>query len=91
MLNAIGTRIDRVGTVGYSDILENRRTIIDGQISQRLFKNGEIKFSVSDLLQQPFVFFQDENDNQKYDAKSDKVIWKIKPGMSYSMSISYRF
>ncbi|MBL7925868.1 MAG: hypothetical protein JNK61_03080 [Bacteroidia bacterium] len=61
------------------------------EVTQRFLKNGEIKLSVSDILQQPYNFFQDENDNNKYDHASDKVIWKIKPGMSYSLSVSYLF
>lgn len=91
MFNRIGRRIAFVGTNGYQDIYENPRSVLDFQISQRLFKNGELKLNVSDILNQNATFYQDFNRSGKYEESEDKLITGIKYGTNFSLSFSYKF
>lgn len=61
LYNKIGRRIWLVGSNGYLDTYEAPRDLFDVQISQMLGKNFQIKFTVSDLFNQPYTFYQDQN------------------------------
>ncbi|HRG33196.1 MAG: TonB-dependent receptor [Saprospiraceae bacterium] len=88
LYNRIGRRIWLVGSNGYQDTYEAPRDLFDLQISQMLGKNFQIKFTVSDLFNQPFTFYQDQNDSKKYDA-DDTVILQNTFGTNYSLGLTY--
>ncbi len=96
--NRIGRRIWLVGdeeagnTKRYYNIFENPRTVLDAQISKRIFKNGEIKLNAGDILNQTLVFYEDRNANGKFD-KDGMDINRISSrfGSNYSLSFTYRF
>ena len=89
--NKIGRRIFQVGYDGYKNIYEAPRNLLDLQISKTIFKSGEIKFSVSDILNDVSVFYQDQDDDGKYVAEKDSRISSIISGTSYGLSFSYKF
>ncbi|MBP6334056.1 MAG: carboxypeptidase-like regulatory domain-containing protein [Bacteroidia bacterium] len=89
--NRIGKRIYQVGNSGYLSIEESPRNLLDFQVSKRVFQNGEIKFTVSDILNEPGVFYQDQNDNGRYAADIDSGISTYNYGTNYSLSVSYKF
>lgn len=91
LYNRVGRRIAFVGTNGYQDIYENPRSILDFQISKRLFENGEIKLNISDIFNQNAAFYQDFNRSKKYEIGEDKLITGIKYGTNFSLSFSYKF
>jgi outer membrane receptor protein involved in Fe transport len=92
MYNRIGRRIAFVGTNGYQDIYENPRNVMDVQVSKRLLKNkAELKLNVSDLFNNPGVFYQDFNMSKKYEPSEDKQIMGVKYGRNVSLSFSYTF
>jgi hypothetical protein len=91
LVNRVGRRIAFVGTNGYQDIYENPRTILDFQITKTLFKNGELKFNASDLLNQRAVFYQDFNRSGKYEETEDNRINGVRFGRNLSLSFSYKF
>ncbi len=100
LYNRIGKRISIVGfgryengsfTPDYPDIYENPRDVIDLQISRKAFKNkGEIKLSVSDLLNQKAILYQDSNNDKKY-SSDDQIIRSIKYGTTFNLSVGYNF
>ncbi len=91
MFNRIGRRIAFVGTNGYQDIYENPRSILDFQVSKRIFKKGELKFNISDIFNQRAVFYQDFNLSKKYEESVDKEITGIRYGRNVTLSFSYNF
>ncbi|MEZ4891923.1 MAG: hypothetical protein R2778_02780 [Saprospiraceae bacterium] len=59
IFNVIGDRISQVGTVGYGDIYE-APPALDFRF-QNIGERGEIKFTWGDILNQDFLYYQDEN------------------------------
>ncbi|MFZ4863731.1 TonB-dependent receptor domain-containing protein [Sphingobacterium sp. Mn56C] len=103
MYNRIGRRIDIVGFGGYTDnsytdyfaeypnIYEAPRDLFDAQVSKRfLRKKLEVKVSASNILDSKRLFYQDINDNKKYD-KDDHLINSVRFGRNFSVSLGYRF
>lgn len=91
LYNRIGRRIAQVGSNGYLDIYEAPRSLFDIQLSKRIFKNGEIKFTASDILNQAIIFYQDQNGSGKYENGTDTQITNMKLGSTFSMALSYKF
>jgi TonB-dependent receptor len=91
VFNRIGDRIFQVGNQGYLSILEAPRSVFDLQVSKRIFDKGELKLGISDLLNRPAVFYQDQNGNGKYDAGNDSRISNTVTGTTVSLSVAYKF
>lgn len=74
-VNRIGRRIafvrEKNGLV--PDLWENPRTVVDFSISKTFYKHFEFKFTLSDLLAQDLIFYQDNNDNGKFDDISTNI------------------
>ena len=92
--NKTGRRIAFVGAPKLAkyglDIYENPRTIIDFQVAKQ-FKKFDIKFTLGDLLAQDLVFYQDIDDNKKYNAEKDNSIFNYNMGRTVSLSFNYKF
>jgi hypothetical protein len=99
LVNRIGQRIEAVGNdpVGIPDIYENGRTIIDIQLSQKVFrKKGEIKLNISDLLNQKSIFYQNYrtdlhkiSDKRSYKSSEDRIWASYRYGSSIGLSFTY--
>lgn len=89
--NMIGRRIDAVGSVGYLDIYEAPRPLVDVQVAKRVLKDGNVKLTIADLLSSDAVFYQDQNDDGKYTKEADTQILRIVPGTRFTLSFSYKF
>ncbi len=91
LLNRIGRRIFIVGNgTDQLNIWEAPRTLLDAQITQRLGRNAEMKLSVSDILGQYARFYEDTNDNGKYDAGTDALRIQSRYGTNFSLSLAYK-
>jgi outer membrane receptor protein involved in Fe transport len=91
LYNRIGRRIAEVGAVGYLDVYEDSRPLLDFQVSKRFLKNGDVKLNISDFLHRDVVYYQDQNKNGQYDKDADTRITNIITGINYSLSLSYKF
>ncbi|MFZ7115650.1 MAG: TonB-dependent receptor domain-containing protein [Bacteroidota bacterium] len=89
--NKIGRRIFQVGYEGYKSIYEAPRNLLDLQVSKAIFKSGELKFSISDILNNVAIFYQDQDGDGKYVADKDSRISAITTGTNYGLSFSYKF
>lgn len=89
--NEIGRRIIAVGSSEYLDIYEAPRPILDAQISKRVFQNGAVRIGFQDLLARDGTFYQDFNDDGRYDAEDDKNIINVTTGRIISLGFSYKF
>jgi len=101
LYNRIGRRLSVVGfgqyvegkfQADYPDIYEAPRDLIDLQISKKIIRNkGEIKLNVRDLLNQRLNFYQDLNDNKRYDKANDQLINSVRFGTNVTLSFGYKF
>lgn len=103
------TRVGRTLVVGgelhaYEDVYENPRDVFDLQLSAKLLKQRmELKFNVSDFLNQDIIVYRNTNSrgvsNKEEDRTSlgmdynagDDVKSRINKGVNYSFSVSYKF
>jgi len=91
-VNKIGRRIFLVGNVGEPSIYENPRTVIDAQVSKTFFKHLEIKINLKDILANNYIFYQDLNNNGKYDkAGGDNLMNSLYNGRTISLGASWKF
>lgn len=92
MHNFVGQRISTVGYLGYADIYERGRHIIDFQIAKKLMKQkAEFKLTLADILAQDEIFYQNNNTDKTYQENTDNLIRKTNFGANIGLSFSYNF
>lgn len=102
LFNRVGRRILLASAVGA--VWENPRSIIDFTITQRIAPKMELRFTVSDLLNQAAIFYIDRNNNKKYDGDitilnpgvqfsttRDVLYSSFKPGTNVGLTFNYTF
>lgn len=94
LYNRIGERIVEVGDAGEGipDIYESSRNLLDFQISKDFLQKGNIRLNVSDILNQPFIFYQNPEgtDHTTYNSNDDLTIG-YRTGTNIGITIGYRF
>ena len=90
MTDQAGKRGERQSKIG-----QNPRTVVDFQVS-KAFKYWDYKLTAGDILAQDLVFYQDINDNKKYDysetpGQGDNTVFRYKMGYTVTAAIAYRF
>ncbi len=92
LFNQIGRRIVFVGGSDQPPIWENPRPVLDFQIAKKVFKDkGEVKLSIADIFNKKAIFYNDLNDNKKYDKNIDAFAIKRNYGTNVSISFGYNF
>jgi TonB-dependent receptor len=90
LVNRIGRRIAFVGNTTFEPIWENPRTLLDLQFTKKILKNkAEIKITANDLLNQNLTFYQDRNDNKRFNSGTDKVFNQFKQGTNFGLAITF--
>jgi outer membrane receptor for ferrienterochelin and colicin len=94
LFNRIGKRIFLVGDIqagaGSPDVYENPRSLIDFQISKKFADNkAEIRFSISDILNQRQIFYQNNNSNTDYNKNADATRFSRKFGTTFGVTLNY--
>lgn len=89
--NVIGRRIFIVGNVQEPNVWENSRNVIDFQFAKS-FKDEkfQLKVNLRDVLAQDLIFYQDLNNNKKYDEGTDNRWQETNFGQTLSVSLSYK-
>ncbi|UYQ93250.1 TonB-dependent receptor [Chitinophaga horti] len=90
LFNLIGQRIAQVGNATTPNIWENPRPLLDFQITQKVFKNADIKFSAADILNQKATFYWGQ-DKKKYNEGKDLVLSQFTYGTNISVTFNYKF
>lgn len=92
LYNRIGQRLNVVGNGAIRDIYENPRDLVDLQISKKVLKrNGELRFTVNDLLNQKVLSYHNIDDKKTYSPSSDAVFTSYKPGTTFTLAFNYNF
>ncbi len=89
--NVIGDRVAQVGTVGYGDIYERHRNLLDFSVAKKLGSKGEMKLTWGDILRPEFMYYQDNNSSHKYEADKDNVMQSLSLGSTITLSMGYKF
>ncbi len=91
LYNVIGRRIIEAGFLGYDNVWEAPRNLIDAQISKVFNDKFEVKINISDILNQKRIYYQDIDKDEKFDEKKDNKIISTNWGTTYSFSFAYKF
>ena len=94
LFNQVGKRIYLVGDIqagaGAPDVYENPRALVDFQISKKFSNNkAEIRFTISDILNQRQIFYQNINSNTEYDKTIDATRFSRRFGTTYGVTLNY--
>jgi hypothetical protein len=96
LYNRIGPRLALVGDpvgAGFYDIYEKPRNLIDLGVSKKLWDNkGELKLTVSDLLNNQFAFYDNPTTKAGYDFDGgDRINYAYRPGTTITIGFTYNF
>jgi len=94
LFNQVGKRIYLVGDLqagsATPDVFENPRALVDFQISKKFAENkAEIRFTISDILNQRQIFYQNNNSSTEYSAGSDAIRFSRKFGTTFGVTLNY--
>jgi outer membrane receptor protein involved in Fe transport len=92
LFNQIGPRIYLVGDafVGSPDVYEAPRALIDFQLAKKVLKNkGEVKLTISDLLNSTQYFYQNVNEKKSFQKNVDAYRFTRKYGSTYNLTFNY--
>lgn len=96
VVNRIGRRIAYVGvdpTFGDTrqDIFEAPRTVVDFQLGKNIGKFN-LKLTIGDLLKQNLTYYQDADQNGKYEAGGkDRLMFQFTNGMTMGLTAGLTF
>ena len=91
LYNRAGDRIFIVGTSTIPTTWENGRDVIDFQVSKSLLKKkAELKFTISDLLNQPYTFYWDYDGKVGNNTATDKPFQTYKLGTTFTLGFTCR-
>ncbi|NCU02826.1 MAG: TonB-dependent receptor [Chitinophagaceae bacterium] len=92
LYNKIGQRLALVGNTDFGDIYERPRDLIDLQLSQKILKRkGEVRLTVSDILNQPIQTYENRNSTKSYQPGTDKTFSSYTPGTTFTVAFTYDF
>ena len=92
LYNQIGHRLAFVGNAGdgYYDIYEAGRPVLDLQLSQKVIqKKGEIRLSVSNLLDKKQYFYSNVNDKLQFKKSQDVIRFARNYGTTFNLVFNY--
>ena len=94
LYNRVGNRLALVGysSLGFPDIYENPRDIIDFQISKKILKKkAEVKLSFSDILNEDFMFYENVDTKRSFKKGTDRIFSSYRPGSTVTLGFTYDF
>ncbi|HRB78944.1 MAG TPA: hypothetical protein PKY86_01950, partial [Niabella sp.] len=92
LYNRLGRRLNIAAGALFPGVWETPRDLVDMQLSLKVLKKkGEVKLNVNDLLNQPFTFYYDMDENKKYAMSKDETLSSYKAGSSFSLTFLYTF
>lgn len=95
VLNRVGRRIAFVGVDPQfadtrQDIYEQPRTVIDLQAGKNIGKLN-VKLTAGDILRQDLLYYQDANQDKKFSAENDRILFNFTNGFTTTLALSYAF
>lgn len=96
LYNRVGPRLYLVGDpngAGFYDIYEKPRNLLDFQASRKVLNgNGELKLTVSDILNNQFAFYDNPSGKAGYHfGQGDRINYGYKQGTTVTIGFTYDF
>lgn len=92
LYNRIGQRLALVGNADFGDIYERPRHLFDFQFTQKILKRkGELRLTISDLLNQPIETYENRNVAKAFNSGTDKIFSSFTPGTTFTIGFTYDF
>ncbi len=94
LYNRIGERLTLVGGRDQLlyDIYERPRDLVDFQLAMKVIKRrGEIRFTVSDIVNQKFYLYENVNDKKSFQSGTDRLWNSYTPGTNITLGFTYDF
>ncbi|WP_165871387.1 TonB-dependent receptor [Flaviaesturariibacter flavus] len=98
LFNRIGRRILFAGNVnqstgvGIPEIWENPRSLLDLQLGKKVLSGkGEVRINLSDILNQPAIFYHDLDNNKKFNSNKDVQAIRRIYGTGVGVTFAYNF
>jgi outer membrane receptor protein involved in Fe transport len=94
LFNQVGRRIYIVGDIqasaGSPDVYENPRALVDFQVSKKFADNkAEIRFVITDLLNQRQIFYQNNKTSTSYNKIEDATRFSRQFGTTFGITFNY--
>lgn len=90
LFNQVGRRIWLVGIDQDPHVWEAPRGVLDFQITKNI-GFGDLKLTIGDILNQKANFYQDLDDNGKYNSGKDNLIISNRFGTNITLAFNYTF
>lgn len=87
--NTIGPRIYAIGNVDFPTVYELPRHALDLTISKNINKTMTLKLGIQDVLNSPYIFYQDTNRDRKIDKNNDDLIMRYNRGTLFTTIFTY--
>ncbi|MEN9570381.1 MAG: hypothetical protein RL172_1612 [Bacteroidota bacterium] len=92
LYNRIGERLVLVGNTDFGDVYEMPRNLLDFQVAQKVMnKKGEVRLTISDILNNKFATYENRDGKRTYNAATDKYFSTYKPGTTFTIGFNYTF
>jgi hypothetical protein len=96
LYNRVGPRLYLVGDpngAGFFDIYEKPRNLLDLQAARKVLAGkGELKLTVSDLLNNQFAFYDNPSQKAAYNfSQGDRINYAYRPGTTITVGFTYDF
>lgn len=88
--NRIGERIVSVGYDNYPSFWEKSRNVLDLQLSKTFWDKLELKINARDMLANPILWYQNNDNKVRFAEGIDNEILRITPGATYSFSVGFK-
>ena len=91
LYNVYSPRVYAIGTSGDGSIGELAFHSFDASVSKIFAKNYTLTFGVQNLLNSSVRLYEDTNQDNKFDSKTDMPYKTYKPGQYFTLGIKVRF
>lgn len=91
LYNKIGRRVIVTGSDNFPDIVQAPRELVDVSISKTFLSFGEIRLTLSDLLNQPDTYYQDLDKSKNFIAENDNLMRRFIYGSGASLQLTLRW
>ena len=89
--NRTGDKIAEVGRVGFEDVFEQGRNVLDFSASQKIFNNFELKFTAKDILNEDLIYKQNVKTFEGSNELVERIVRRYSTGINYTLSVGYKF
>lgn len=92
LYNRIGQRLTLVGNDDFPSVYERPRNQLDLQFAKKILKDqAEIKFTVADLLNNEYYFYENVDSKKAFNSGTDRLFNAYKPGTTFTLAFTYDF